>query len=105
MSKYLVCQSAKLKKCCCSFLDLEPAEQLFDNKSVTRIVCTDFPQYFALISRARQQSKTLGPSGGILSSTVVPQVQVVFPEGAINKPIRVGLQVCHRLASIADEIY
>jgi hypothetical protein len=76
--------------------DLEPAEQLFDNKSVTRIVCTDFPQYFTLVSRVRQQSKTLGPAGGILSSTVVPQVQAVFPEGAINKPIRVGLQVRRR---------
>jgi hypothetical protein len=76
--------------------DLEPAEQVFDKKSVTRIVCTDFPQYFALISRVRHQSNIFGPAGGILSSTVVPQVQAVFPEGAINKPIRVGLQVCRQ---------
>lgn len=29
----------------------------------------------------------------MLSSTVVPQVQAVFPEGALTKRIRVGLQV------------
>lgn len=86
---------AALYLCCfvIIYADLETAEQLFDNKGVTRIVCTDFPQFFALVSRVRQQSKSLGPPGGILSSTVAPQVQVVFPEGAITKPIRVGLQV------------
>ncbi|OTF70904.1 hypothetical protein BLA29_007426, partial [Euroglyphus maynei] len=33
------------------------------------------------------------PEGGILSSTVVPQVQAIFPEGALTKKIKVGLQV------------
>lgn len=35
----------------------------------------------------------IGPEGGVLSSTLVPQVQAVFPEGALTKKIRVGLQV------------
>lgn len=35
----------------------------------------------------------MGPEGGLLSSTVVPQVQAIFPEGALTKKIRVGLQV------------
>ena len=35
----------------------------------------------------------LGPQGGVISSTVVPQTQAVFPEGALTKNIKVGLQV------------
>jgi hypothetical protein len=72
---------------------LEPAETVFATNNVARIVCTDLPHYFALVTRPKQASKTIGPSGGLLSSTVVPQVQVVFPETAITKPIKVGLQV------------
>ena len=74
------------------FTDLESAEKVFD-LPVVRIICTDLPQYFAVVSRVRLQSQTLGPAGGILSSTVVPQAQLVFPQDAIVKSIRVGLQV------------
>jgi len=74
------------------FVDLESAEKVFD-LPVVRIICTDLPQYFAIVSRVRLQSQTLGAAGGILSSTVVPQAQLVFPQDAIVKPIRVGLQV------------
>lgn len=35
----------------------------------------------------------IGPEGGMVSSTVVPQVQAIFPEGALTKKIKVGLQV------------
>ena len=75
-------------------LDLESAEELY-HRRITRILTTDFPRYFALVTRIRQETKMVGPEGGLLSSTVVPQVQAVFPEGAIVKTIRVGLQVCY----------
>lgn len=35
----------------------------------------------------------MGPDGGVLSSTTVPMVQASFPQGALTKRIRVGLQV------------
>ncbi len=35
----------------------------------------------------------MGPDGGVLSSMTVPLVQASFPEGALTKKIRVGLQV------------
>ena len=76
----------------CSSTDIESAEKLFD-LPVVRIISSDLPQYFAIVSRPRLDSRTLGPTGGILSSTVEPQAQVVFPQDAIVKPIRVGLQV------------
>ncbi|XP_032878884.1 ankyrin-2 isoform X7 [Amblyraja radiata] len=70
---------------------LDSPEEL-DRKRICRIVTRDFPQYFAVVSRVRQDSNLIGPEGGVLSSTVVPQVQAVFPEGALTKRIRVGLQ-------------
>ena len=60
---------------------------------ITRILTTDFPQYFAIVSRVRQEVHAIGPDGGMVSSTVVPQVQAVFPPGALTKKIKVGLQV------------
>lgn len=71
---------------------LDSPEDL-EKKRICRIITRDFPQYFAVVSRIKQDSNLIGPEGGVLSSTVVPQVQAVFPEGALTKRIRVGLQV------------
>jgi len=76
----------------CNVLELESAEDLYQRR-VTRILTNDFPVYFALVTRIRQESKVIGMDGGLISSTVVPQVQAVFPDGAIQKSIRVGVQV------------
>jgi len=65
----------------------------FSSNRITRILTTDFPQYFAVITRIRQEVHAIGPEGGMVSSTVVPQVQAIFPEGALTKKIKVGLQV------------
>ena len=52
----------------------------------------DFPQYLAVVSRIRQELHAIGPEGGVVSSTAVPQVQALFPQNALTKKIRVGLQ-------------
>ncbi|XP_076998616.1 ankyrin-2 isoform X24 [Tamandua tetradactyla] len=70
---------------------LDSPEDL-EKKRICRIITRDFPQYFAVVSRIKQDSNLIGPEGGVLSSTIVPQVQAVFPEGALTKRIRVGLQ-------------
>ncbi|XP_076327360.1 uncharacterized protein LOC143234139 isoform X6 [Tachypleus tridentatus] len=71
--------------------ELNALEDL-NTKRITRILTTDFPQYFALISRVKQEVHSIGPEGGMVNSTVVPQVQAIFPEGALTKKIKVGLQ-------------
>lgn len=73
-------------------LELTAIEDLSTNR-ITRILTTDFPQYFAIITRIRQEVHAIGPEGGMVSSTVIPQVQAIFPEGALTKKIKVGLQV------------
>merc|ERR1719433_333129 len=71
--------------------EITQLEDLNTNR-ITRILTTDFPQYFAIISRIRQEVHAIGPEGGVVNSTVVPQVQAVFPQGALTKKIKVGLQ-------------
>ena len=69
------------------------ADPEFASDRITRIVTTEFPHYFAVITRIRQEIHAIGPEGGIINSTVVPSVQAIFPEGALTKKIKVGLQV------------
>ncbi|XP_041426170.1 ankyrin-3 isoform X33 [Xenopus laevis] len=71
--------------------ELDSAEEL-EKKRICRVVTKDFPQYFAVVSRIKQESNQIGPEGGTLKSTTVPRVQAAFPEGALTKKIRVGLQ-------------
>ncbi|XP_073668365.1 ankyrin-3 isoform X7 [Paramisgurnus dabryanus] len=63
-----------------------------EKKRICRIVTRDFPQYFAVVSRIKQESDHMGPEGGVLSSEAVPMVKAAFPQGALTKKIRVGLQ-------------
>lgn len=62
-------------------------------KRLTRIVTDEFPQYFAIISRVRQQVHSVGPEGSTVGSENVPKVQAIFTEGALTKRIKIGLQV------------
>lgn len=75
-----------------SLTDLSQMDDLAGGR-ICRFVTYDFPQYFAVVSRIRQEVHAIGPEGGMVSSTVVPQVQAVFPQGALTKKIKVGLQV------------
>ncbi|XP_077406070.1 ankyrin-3-like isoform X34 [Vanacampus margaritifer] len=71
--------------------ELDSAEEL-QRKRICRIITKDFPQYFAVVSRIRQETHQMGPEGGTLSSRSVLLVQASFPEGALTKKIKVGLQ-------------
>ncbi|XP_076127044.1 ankyrin-1a isoform X1 [Alosa pseudoharengus] len=71
--------------------DLESQEEL-GKKRIRRIISTDFPLYFAVVSRIQQESDLIGPEGGQLTSKLVPQVQASFPETAVTKRVRLGLQ-------------
>lgn len=75
--------------------DLESHEEL-EKKRIRRIISTDFPLYFAVVSRIQQESDLIGPEGGRLSSRLVPHVEAIFPEAAVTKRVRLGLQVRRR---------
>ena len=44
------------------FSELSQLEDLNTNR-ITRILTTDFPQYFAIVSRIRQEVHAIGPEG------------------------------------------
>ncbi|XP_071323038.1 ankyrin-1 isoform X5 [Trachinotus anak] len=71
--------------------DLESQEEL-EKKRIRRIISTDFPLYFAVVSRIQQESDLIGPEGGRLTSKLVPHVEAIFPETAVTKRVRLGLQ-------------
>ncbi|XP_024913755.1 ankyrin-3 isoform X2 [Cynoglossus semilaevis] len=71
--------------------ELDSPDEL-EKKRICRIITKDFPQYFAVVSRIRQETNQMGPEGGTLCSRSVPLVQASFPEGALTKKIKVGLQ-------------
>ncbi|XP_046711966.1 ankyrin-3-like [Silurus meridionalis] len=75
-----------------------PAE--LEKKNICRIITKDFPQYFAVVSRIKQEREYIGPEGGVLISESVPMVRAAFPPGALTKKIRVGLQA----QPVAEEI-
>ncbi|KAK9532743.1 hypothetical protein VZT92_010115 [Zoarces viviparus] len=71
--------------------DLESHDEL-EKKRIRRIISTDFPLYFAVVSRVQQESDLIGPEGGRLTSKLVPRVEAIFPETAVTKRVRLGLQ-------------
>ncbi|KAM4634336.1 uncharacterized protein ACJ7VT_022808 [Polymixia lowei] len=71
--------------------DLESQDEL-EKKRIRRIISTDFPLYFAVVSRVQQESDLIGPEGGRLTSKLVPHVEAIFPETAVTKRVRLGLQ-------------
>lgn len=77
---------------CLFTTELESQEEL-SKKRIRRIISTDFPLYFAVVSRVQQESDLIGPEGGSLTSKLVPMVQATFPETAVTKRVRLGLQV------------
>lgn len=72
--------------------ELGSLEEL-EKKRVCRIITTDFPLYFVIMSRLCQDYDTIGPEGGALRSKLVPLVQATFPENAVTKRVKLALQV------------
>ncbi|KAF1611952.1 UNVERIFIED_CONTAM: Ankyrin-1, partial [Eudyptes robustus] len=71
--------------------ELESLEEL-EKRRVCRIITTDFPLYFVVMSRICQDCDLIGPEGGCLKSTLVPMVQATFPDTAVTKRVRLALQ-------------
>ncbi|XP_009081404.1 PREDICTED: ankyrin-1, partial [Acanthisitta chloris] len=80
--------------------ELESLEEL-EKKRVCRIITTDFPLYFVVMSRICQDCDMIGPEGGCLKSTLVPMVQATFPDTACTR----RLSLCHLQAQpVPDEL-
>ncbi|XP_040202129.1 ankyrin-1 isoform X5 [Rana temporaria] len=79
--------------------ELESEEELH-KKRLCRIVTTDFPLYFVIMSRVCQDCELIGPEGGLLKSRLVPLVQATFPPTAVTKKVKLSLQA----QAVPDEL-
>lgn len=61
--------------------------------NITTITTLKLPQYFAIISRPRQETITVGSEGGVINSQKLHQVQCLFPSRSLTKQISIGLSV------------
>ena len=85
-------------------LDLQNTEELHSRR-ITRIITNDFPRFFALITRMRQEAQFIDEQGGLLTSTIIPTVQAHIPEKALQKRIRVSLHVLPISAQLVQRSY
>ena len=83
---------------------LETNDEL-NSRRITRIITNDFPRYFALITRLRQEAHFIDEQGGLLTSTVIPSVQAHIPDKALQKRIRVSLHVLPIAPQFLQRIY
>jgi ankyrin len=83
---------------------LENSEEL-QSRRITRIITNDFPRFFALITRLRQEANFIDEQGGLLTSTIIPSVQAQIPEKALQKRIRVSLHVLPISVQLIQRVY
>merc|ERR1719369_725837 len=69
------------------------AYEELDTCRVVRISCCSFPRYFAILSRIKEEVRAIGADGGKVTSSHESHVQAYFPQGALQKKIKVALQV------------
>ena len=77
--------------------DIESGESL-QGKQVARILTSDFPAYFVLVTRYRIEMTEIGTEGGSLFSTLAHlahPMYTIVPKEALIKRIRLGIQAVH----------
>ncbi|UJR15901.1 hypothetical protein I4U23_002824 [Adineta vaga] len=84
--------------------DLQNSEEL-QSRRITRIITNDFPRFFALITRMRQEAQFIDEQGGQLASSIIPTIQAHIPEKALQKRIRVSLHVLPISAQLVQRSY
>ncbi len=82
---------------------MENAEAL-KGKQVARIMTSDFPTYFVLVTRHRIEMREMGTEGGSISSSVVPEIQAVVPAQSLVKQIRIGIQAIQVHQEVVERV-
>ena len=68
-------------------------ERIYDVLEVTkgrviRILTSVFPRYFAIITRVREDVRSIGPDGGKVVLPQDPRLRATFPKNALYKKIK-----------------
>ena len=76
---------------------MKPAYEELDTCRVVRISCTGFPQYFAILSRIKEEVRAIGADGGKVTSSHEPHVQAYFPKGKEKNIFSVHQLISHTI--------
>jgi ankyrin len=87
-----------------SQIELDNLDDL-NTRRITRIITNDFPRFFALITRIRQEVHFIDEQGGLLISSITPTIQAHIPEKALQKRIRVSLHVLPIPSQLVQRIF
>ena len=71
-------------------------ERIYDVLEVTkgrviRILTSVFPRYFAIITRVREDVRSIGPDGGKVVLPQDPRLRATFPKNALYKKIKASV--------------
>ena len=71
-------------------------ERIYDVLEVTkgrviRILTSVFPRYFAIITRVREDVRSIGPDGGKVVLPQDPRLRATFPKNALYKKIKASI--------------
>ena len=77
--------------------NMKPAYEELDTCRVVRISCTGFPQYFAILSRIKEEVRAIGADGGKVTSSHEPHVQAYFPKGNEKNIFSVHQLISHTI--------
>ena len=74
-------------------------ERIYDVLEVTkgrviRILTSVFPRYFAIITRVREDVRSIGPDGGKVVLPQDPRLRATFPKNALYKKIKASVLNC-----------
>jgi ankyrin len=68
-------------------------DSIFPIKRYTKITTRDLPERFAVVSRLKKETFSVGQRGETMRSAVMPQVKVSIPEGAVSAGTKMSMQV------------
>ena len=72
---------------------ISAAYEALSTDRVVRISFQVFPQYFAILSRVKEEIRVIGADGGKITASRTPHLEVYFPNNALHKRIKVALQI------------
>lgn len=71
----------------------ELQESSFSLKRYTKITTRELPERFAVVSRLKKETFSVGSRGEAMQSAVLGKVRVSVPEGAVSSGTKISMQV------------
>jgi len=71
----------------------ESQDSSFPIKRYTKITTRELPERFAVVSRLKKETFSVGSRGETMQSAVLHNIKVSIPEGAVSSGSKISMQV------------